>query len=208
MCALDEARDTAVELLDRALAYSRGTLASVCEDRLGLATPCAAWDLGQLLAHMEDALDAFSEGARGAIAPSDAPSDAPRDAPSDAPGEPVPGDVRIRSVQQKAAALLGAWSVATPAQVRLGEHLIDSSVVALSAALEITVHGWDVARSTGLGTPIPDDLAHQLMPVALALIDDTDRQHRFARSCTRESRLASDLLLAFLGRDPSGPLHQ
>ena len=45
-----------VGLLDRAIAYTCGQLASVEPGMLGRPTPCAGWSLGDLLAHMEDAL--------------------------------------------------------------------------------------------------------------------------------------------------------
>ena len=58
-----------VELLDRALAYTCAPAVRASEDDLlGRRTPCAAWTLADLLAHMEDALDAFTEAAGGAVA--------------------------------------------------------------------------------------------------------------------------------------------
>ena len=41
--------------------------------------------------------------------------------------------------------------------------------IARLAAVEIAVHGWDVARTTGAGLPIPEEFAEALMPTALAL---------------------------------------
>ena len=61
------ALDGAVELLDRSLAYTRVALADVRPELIGRPTPCAGWDLGRLLAHMEDALDAFTEAAAGRV---------------------------------------------------------------------------------------------------------------------------------------------
>ena len=43
-----------------------------------------------------------------------------------------------------------------------------------TAALEITVHGWDVGQATGHGTRIPDDLAEGLLAVAQHVIDPVD----------------------------------
>ena len=57
----------AVELLERALGYTRVVLADVAEPMLGRPTPCAGWTLGELLRHMEDALDAFAEAAAGRV---------------------------------------------------------------------------------------------------------------------------------------------
>ena len=78
-------------------------LPTVRDDLLDRPTPCDGWRLADLLAHMEDALDAFTEAAGGAG----------RGAPS--PGaRPRAGSTAI---QVKACALLGAWSRPGPGDV-------------------------------------------------------------------------------------------
>lgn len=150
----------AVELLERALAYTCGALATVTPDALARPTPCARWRLGDLLAHMEDSLDAFTEAAAGSVHPM------PR-RPS------APGDL-LGAVRSKATALLGAWTPHHPgydvASVRMGTHSLPPDIVAGLAALEIAVHGWDVGRSTGLGAVLPPALARDLEPWAHALV--------------------------------------
>jgi uncharacterized protein (TIGR03086 family) len=176
----------AVELLDRALAYTRLTLNDVTEADLSRRTPCERWDLGQLLAHMEDALDAFAEGAQGRVDLDDR----------------VPATVRVANLQHKACALLEAWTRDTPEHVRIGEHSLDTPVVVLAAALEITVHGWDVGQAVGSGRPIPDDLARRLLPVAEALVADDDRGDLFGTPRPVSGDSSEGIrLLGFLGRD-------
>jgi uncharacterized protein (TIGR03086 family) len=180
------ALDHAVELLDRALSYTQGTLHDVTDADLPRRTPCERWDLGQLLAHMEDALDAFAEGAHGSVDLHDR----------------VPVTARVASLQEKACSLLAAWSQAPPERVRIGEHSLDTHVVALAAALEITIHGWDVAQAIGSDRRIPDDLAHWLLPVAEALVADADRGPMFGPPRPVPSDAHDDArLLGFLGRD-------
>lgn len=183
--------DGAVELLDRSLAYTRVALASVSDERLDDPTPCTGWDLGHLLQHMEDSLDAFGEGAAGRVTLAGRPG-------------PVPAEVRVRSLQQKACALLGAWS-RPPARVQVGQYAVDTALVAEVAALEITVHGWDVARSVGLAHPLPEALAQRLLPVAERLVTDADRGRRFAPARRTSSASDAARLLGFLGRDLTGP---
>jgi hypothetical protein len=98
--------DGAVELLDRALGYTRVVLADVTDDVLARPTPCSEWTLGELLAHMEDALDAFIEAAAGVVEV----------------GVTVPSGSGVADLQRKACTLLGAWSRATPGDVRVGGH--------------------------------------------------------------------------------------
>ncbi|MEJ7834007.1 MAG: TIGR03086 family metal-binding protein [Nocardioides sp.] len=183
--------DEAVELLDRALAYTRGTLAGVTDADLGQPTPCHRWDLGQLLAHMEDALDAFAEGAGGMVSVAAA----------------VPAPVRVASLQRKACALLGAWAGQRPSSVRVDDQWVATEVVVAVAALEITVHGWDVGVATGRGNPLPEDLARRLLPVARGFVAADDRGTRFGDPLPPGARgsSADHDLLAFLGRDRTGP---
>ncbi len=181
-----EPLDHAVGLLDRALSYTRATLNDVTDADLGRRTPCERWDLGQLLAHMEDALDAFAEGARGEVALPDR----------------IPARVRVDNLQRKACGLLLAWSAETPPTVRIGEHELDTPVVALAAALEITVHGWDVTQTVGTARPIPSALTRGLLPVADALIGEAVRGAEFGPPRPVPADAADEVrLLGFLGRD-------
>jgi uncharacterized protein (TIGR03086 family) len=149
------APDPGVELLERALGYTRRTLATVATAHLCLPTPCAHWRLADLLAHMEDSLDAFAEGAAGAIALHSA--------------APAPLDERIATLQTKACELLGAWAATTTDLVEVGGRPMPVGTISRLAAVEITVHGWDVGRTTGAGLPIPEPFAEELLPTALAL---------------------------------------
>lgn len=152
--------DPGVELLERALAYTRSTLATVTTAHLCDPTPCHEWRLADLLAHMEDSLDAFAEGAGGAIGLRSA--------------APAPLDVRIATLRTKACDLLGAWATATTPLVEVGGRPMPVGTIARLAAVEITVHGWDVGRTTGAGLPIPEPLAEALLPTALALALEHD----------------------------------
>ena len=147
--------DPGVELLERALGYTRGALATVTPAHLCLPTPCERWRLADLLAHMEDSLDAFAEGAGGAISLRSA--------------APAPLEERISTLQTKACDLLGAWAAATTPQVEVGGRAMPVRTISRLAAVEIAVHGWDVGRTTGAGEPIPTELAEEILPTALAL---------------------------------------
>ena len=184
--------DDAVELLDRALAYTRVALAGVTEDALDHPTPCAEWTLGELLAHMEDALDAFTEAAAGVV-------------DVVVVGPPVGAGGRVVALQRKACALLGAWSRPVPDEVhgsvRVGGHDLASRLLVATAALEVSVHGWDVGQATGGRARIPEELARELVGVARLVVDPADRGVRFAAPEPAAADAAYDVqLLAFLGR--------
>ena len=178
----------AVELLDRSLAYTRVMLADVRPTHLHRPSPCADWTLEQLLAHMEDALDAFTEAAAGRVAL-----------------EPVPASgTRIEALRDKACALLGAWTAARSMDdVAVGDADLEAPLLVSTAALEITVHGWDVAQVTGRRARIPDALAAGLLPVARRVIAPADRGVRFASPCAAPAAAPSgERLLAWTGREP------
>ena len=186
---------TSISLLDGALGYTRDRLLAVTSDRLGDPTPCAAWTLRDLLEHMDDALDAFLEGAGGAVELRRRPPDSSA------------ADLCTR-LMVKACALADVWRAAE----REGRHVVDiaghrvpSVLLVNTAALEITVHGWDVGRALEPDAPpIPAELARHLRPVALAVVDPADRGVRFAPPVPiRADAPADQALLAHLGRTPA-----
>jgi uncharacterized protein (TIGR03086 family) len=187
------ADDGRVALLERSLGYTRTVLAPVGAAHLGRPTPCAGWDLARLLAHMDDALAAFLEASAGDVDL----------VPAAAADDPV------ESVRRKACALLGTWLDSPPPRVVLVDAALSPATLLGAAALEIAVHGWDVAQATGARTPLPPALAWDLLPVARDLVQPADRVTRFGpdltviRSEGAPTRPA-EVLLAFLGR-MSGP---
>jgi uncharacterized protein (TIGR03086 family) len=209
-----------VELLERAIAYTRGCLALVTDARLPAATPCEAWDLRALLMHMEDSLTSLHEA--GTVR---------RVTTHPAPGTTTAtritarrtGDELVDALRSRACQLLadwsgvwsGVWSAdwADPASTSAaspgaGDVVVDgrpltSSVLTSAGALEIAVHGWDVSVACGADRPLPDALARDLLHLAPVLVSDADRPSRFAHPLPSSSDdPASDRLLAFLGRLP------
>lgn len=173
--------DAGVELLERSLGYTRTALARVGPTDLTRRTPCERWDLAALLAHMDDALDAFLEAAGGSV--SVRPS-----GPGDATG-----------LCTKACTLLGVWSATSPSTVEVGGVALDTGLLVGTAALEITVHGWDVARALGLDHPIPGAFAAALLPWAQLV----SAQGGFAPPVPLAGDAQPDArLLAALGRRP------
>ena len=176
-----------VELLERALGYTRGRLALVSTAGLQEPTPCAGWTLGRLLAHMDDALDAFLEASSGPVALTGHHS-----------------TVTVAGIQEKACALLGAWAATaedrTPT-VTVGDRRVPAGLLVAAAALEVTVHGWDVGRATGERAPIPPALARDLRPVAGVVVTAAERGEQFASALPIGPGASPDqALLAHLGR--------
>ena len=82
-----------------------------------------------------------------------------------------------------------------------------TSLLAATGAIEIVVHGWDVARACGEDRPVPEELAWSLLTVAPVVVGAEDRtggpgrSPRFAAPYdVAPTASASERLLAFLGR--------
>lgn len=159
---------SAVELLDRAIGYTRGCLAQVTPESLGRPTPCTQWSLMDLLVHMDDSLAALGEAAQSSslsLAPAPGPAD---------------GRTLLASIRQRACSLVSQWIPPGAATLQLGPAGLARETLGAVGALEIALHGWDVATSLGLDRPIPPTLAMDLWPWARDHITDEDRPVRFA----------------------------
>ncbi|MBD0838129.1 MULTISPECIES: TIGR03086 family metal-binding protein [unclassified Streptomyces] len=174
------------ELLERSLVYALGSVAEVRGGSLGRGTPCAGWDLEELLGHLDDSMDALYEGLTGGRIGL------------------VPRDDRACRFRTRACAVLGAWAAGPPDEVRIGGRPLDVRIVAAAGAVEIAVHGWDVAQACGRPRPIPATLAADLLRVARLLVAEEDRGVRFAAQVPVPVGAPPDArLLAFLGRHAS-----
>lgn len=184
-----------VELLAQALAYARLALTAITTEDLARPTPCLGWSLADLLGHLDDALDAFAEAADGRVwlAPA-------------TPALLAPTAPAAAELQAKADALIGAWSHPA-AVVHVGAAAVPAETLARAAALELAVHGNDVARS--VRSPRAVRLRRLPAPLALALADVAGE---LAPAGGRSGRFdpprpvppgadASTRLLAGLGRD-------
>lgn len=87
--------------------------------------------------------------------------------------------------------------------VAVGGVPLTAAVVVGVGAVEVAVHGWDVARSCGSGRPVPASLAEELLELAVLFVTPADRPGRFAPPVrVGRSVPSSDRLVAYLGRHP------
>ena len=181
----------AVELLERAIGYTRGTLANVRADQLDQPTPCSRWRLGTLLDHMADSLDALTEASSGFLPLTPSPWTAADE------------QDRVGLLKARACALLGAWSAPAARSVLVGGQDLDARLLVGAGALEIVVHGWDVGQATGGDAGIPEDLAQALLPVARSVVGAAERGTTFAPAMPPLDPASwGDRLVAFCGRSP------
>lgn len=180
-----------IALLERAINYTLGCLPLVTPAALSRPTPCADWDLRTLLTHLEDSLDALSEAVDAGVVHLDGVQ-------SDPAVDPV------ASVRNSATRLLGALAGARDQlEISIGGCPLTTGIVASTGAVEVAVHGWDIARACGVDRPIPAVLAEEMLDLSALLVSAADRPVRFAAPVDVPPPAdPGDRLVGFLGRRP------
>ncbi len=175
------------ELLERSLAYTRSVLAAVPGHAADLPTPCPDWELADLLAHMVDGFTAFVQAAAGVV-PAEPRTGLPRD-PALLAGH----------LLDLGCGVMSGWADGRDACL-LGGLPLPADTVMAAAALEIAVHGWDVAQVCAPQRRLPPELAAALLPLALRHVAPADRPGRFGAVRPVSRRDPRSLLLAHCGR--------
>ena len=178
-----------LELLGRALGWTRGVLVGVRDEQAAARTPCAGWTLLDLLRHMVDSLSALAEAATGTVATAATPAD-----------RAAGPEELARALCGLGCTVLGGWVRADGRPVELGVGHLHRAVLTEVGALEVAVHGWDVARSCGSTAELPPTLAAGLLPVAARRVGPGDRPDAFGPVVVPEGTDPVSLLLAHLGR--------
>ncbi|MFF4288851.1 TIGR03086 family metal-binding protein [Streptomyces sp. NPDC001633] len=170
-------------------------------DDLDRPTPCAAWTLADLLAHMTAQHHGFAAAARGdgrdpahwtvrPLGPDPV-------AAYGAAAEQVIAAFAAVDHPDRACHLPEFTTARTfPARRAIGFHLID-----------YVVHSWDVARTLGLGHDPGPELLRAALPIARAVPDDDSRLapgSAFRPGLPVDDTAGElDHILALLGRSPS-----
>lgn len=182
-----------VDLLERSVRYALGGLGLITPATMGWPTPCQDWDVRTLLRHLEDSLSALSEAADlGQVALT--------------PARPeLPAADLVAAVRERALWLVRSWRRADGADlVAVAGCPLTAALVTATGAVEVAVHGWDLAVACDGDHPLPESLARELLELAPLFITPADRPHRFAPVADEGPDAgAAELLLAFLGRDPA-----
>lgn len=208
-------------LLVRAVSYALSAARLATPQRLPLPTPCDGWDLRTLLHHVGDSMDALSEGLyTGFVGPWE-PSGHDGPEPADSGPDPdYPGSGSgsaetgcgcagsggpVSDLVQRAATLLCACAAAGSAEnrVAIGDRELTTSLLAMTGAVEIAVHGWDISVTCGGPGALPPGLASDLLPIATLLAPRGVRAGLFADPVPVTGLACpDDRLVAFLGRRP------
>ena len=188
----------AIGLLAGAVSYMLGVCAPLGPEEMALPTPCPHWDLARLLSHLCESMADLEAALRTGRLDLDGP-------PGRTGGDPV------EALRDRAAELLCAgYCYGGPERFVTVDGLpIPAGVVACTGAVEIAVHGWDVAaararagRADGFReVPIPAALATRLLRLGPLLV--AGREGLFGVPVEVPAQASpGDRLVGYLGRHP------
>jgi uncharacterized protein (TIGR03086 family) len=187
----------------RAVLASVEVVSRMTGEDLDRPTPCSEWTLAELLAHMTTqhygfAAAAAGDGADLAVWQPRPPGDDPVAAYA-AAADHVIAAFAQDGVPQRAFTLPEISTQMTfPGSTAIGFHLID-----------YVVHGWDVARSLGIGFELPPDLTQVALQLARTVPGGAARRRPGAAFKpglpTPEGLDPLAETVALLGRSPTWP---
>jgi len=170
---------------------------------LHAVTPCADWDLIELLAHMTAAHRGFAAAARGfGGRPEVWNVDLVREALAADPGAVYAAAADdVLNAFADDAVLDASFTLpdfgpdaSLPGAVAVGFHFVD-----------YVVHGWDVAKALGVPFTLADEVVDAALRLALLAPEGEARDipgAPFAHAVDGPSRSSLDKMLRYLGRDP------
>jgi len=183
--------------MQRACVSTERIVEGVSPAQYSLATPCDDWDVRALMNHVLGTLSL------GSALLGDTRPDVNM-APGELPDVDLVGDDPVAAYRVRVEALLGSArgdaltrSHTTP----LGG--MPGAVLGGFTTLDITVHGWDLAKATGQETTLDPSLATEVLGFARQTISDTTRAPRIGPEvAVAPGASVTDQLVGYLGRRP------
>jgi uncharacterized protein (TIGR03086 family) len=188
------------ELDRRAMDVTAGLVPLITPERLDAPTPCAGWQVRDLLAHIIGQYHGF------ALAASGRPMSVEAFAPRPVTADPVSSYRQAADLVTEAFAEDGVLDRtfhlpeirdggAFPATAAIGFHLVDE-----------VAHAWDLARSIGAPVELDDEVLQAALSVAMRVPDGPafrGEGRAFAPACPTQDGMATlDRIVALLGRRP------
>ena len=205
---------TGWHVLDEGRAMLRAAVAGVPADGWQRPTPCAEWNVTQVLQHAALDQQAWAAGLAGTQMPGENPF-----APSGQLGtEPLAyADAALDASAPAWAGLGGDGHAGDSGHSGDSGHAGDSGTVptplpqgpmapaaaAGAAALDAAIHAWDIAMATGQGSSLTPELARALTPVAQSIVEPLRQYGAYAEALEPAAGAdAAAVLLCYLGRSP------
>ena len=184
------------EILELANASTEKVLANVTHSQLGMASPCASWQVRDVVNHLVGNNFWFEAIASDGVAPERPDNAKPNETEIDYVA-------RFREGSTKAVA---AFQSAMDKTLDLPWAQMPASAFILMASADQFVHGWDLARATGQPVDLAPDLASQFLEFYRQAIADEfrgpDPAAPFGPLVTTASPDPVAQLVAITGRTP------
>jgi uncharacterized protein (TIGR03086 family) len=182
-----------VAMFDRAVQATGAVVTGISAEQLDGPSPCTEWSVRDLLNHLIGQYEAVATGAAGEVLKEE------RDYTSeDHVAAYYAASVRARDALSAPDALEKKFAMPwgeTPGRMLLGLTIADTAV-----------HGADLAKATGQGLPIADDVAEAVYGMTTKMLQpggDFPRGDSFADPVeVPEDAPIQHKLLAYLGRRP------
>jgi uncharacterized protein (TIGR03086 family) len=179
------------EVLEQAIAATRGVLVNVSRDQLDDATPCASWKVSDLINHIVGGQYFFAGGVLGELPSGETDWSA--------------GDF-VADFDEGARRCVEAFNGdgAMDRMLTLPFGQMPGSAFIGLASTDTFTHGWDLAKATGQDTDLAPQLATGLLAGARVAIQPAFRSADGAvfglEQTAPEGASNADQLAAFLGR--------
>jgi uncharacterized protein (TIGR03086 family) len=198
--AMSHITPTGWDMLDEARTMLRAAVAGVPAGGWQRPTPCEAWNVAQVLQHAALDQEVWAAALCGSPMPGENSF-----APSGQFGtDPLAYAEHALEESAPAWTAIGADARQVPTPLPQGEMAPERAAGA--AALDAAIHAWDIAVATGQGSPLGQELARSLMPVAAAIVEPLRAFGAYAQPLDAAALGAgaddAALLLCYLGRRP------
>ncbi|MER5524276.1 TIGR03086 family metal-binding protein [Streptomyces sp. NPDC002677] len=191
----DSAREYGIgELLGRAVDGALPVVREIPDGALAGPTPCAEYDVKDLVNHLFHVVVEFRKlAAKGSVDFTRTP---------DRVGEGADWRERFARAAQ---ALVAAWSVPGAEEGTAGTMDMPARTLGSMALLDVTVHGWELARATGQREPSADPAVVAELTGQVAGLAPTARaMGMFGEPvAVAEGAPEFERLLGVTGRDPA-----
>ncbi|TMR02187.1 hypothetical protein ETD83_13305 [Actinomadura soli] len=178
-------------LAEAAVDYTGDCLRQVRPQDLAKPTPRQGWDVEALLRHLNESIDVFLEGLTEAVIG------------HPERGHPEPPEGLVASFHDRARRLLAAagTNAGPDSRVVIDDRRLLRGVLVTAAALELTVHGWEIGWACRREEPIPPVLGRHLLEVLplLSTGEGVDHLRYGPRVSTRARAAPGERLIALLG---------
>jgi uncharacterized protein (TIGR03086 family) len=179
-----------VDALEQTYEQTYKVIAGVRSDQLDDPTPCADWNVRDLLTHAIGVVAGMAAATAGE----------PR-------SEFVLGSDPAAQFRAAADANLAGWRRpgVMDETVNAGPGPMPGKVLANINLLDTATHTWDIATATGQPGTLPDAVAGMALEASRQIVNPKLREGRFDPEVDVTGDAgATDRLVAFLGRQPAG----